>query len=72
MDMGFGAWNVGSQVRFFENSIKRIKCKLNLVGVQEVRLDKGGTEPADDYTFSYGNGNCDCLLGTAFSHIKES
>jgi hypothetical protein len=31
------------------------KCKLDLVGVQELRWEKGGTEPADDYTFSYGN-----------------
>jgi hypothetical protein len=42
------------------------KCELNFVGVQEVRLDKGGTEPADDYTFLYGNGNADHHLGTGF------
>jgi hypothetical protein len=36
------------------------------VGVKEVRWDKGGTEPAGDYTFFYGNGNGDHLLGTAF------
>jgi hypothetical protein len=27
------------------------------VGVQEVRWDRGGTEPAGDYTLFYGNGN---------------
>jgi hypothetical protein len=27
------------------------KYKLDLVGVQEVRWDKGGTERAEDYTF---------------------
>jgi hypothetical protein len=27
------------------------KCKLDLVGVQEVRWDGGGTEP-EEYTFS--------------------
>jgi hypothetical protein len=36
------------------------------VGVQEVRWDKGGTEPAGDYTFFYGNGNTDHHLGTSF------
>jgi hypothetical protein len=25
------------------------------MGVKEVRWDKGGTEPAGDYTFFYGN-----------------
>jgi hypothetical protein len=36
------------------------------VGVQEVRWDKGGTEPAGDYTFFYGNGNADHHSGTGF------
>jgi hypothetical protein len=31
------------------------KYKLDLVGVQEVRLDRGGTAPAGEYTF-YGEG----------------
>jgi hypothetical protein len=48
------------------------KYKLDLVGVQEVRWDKGGTEPADDYTCFYGNGNADHHLGTRFSHTRES
>jgi hypothetical protein len=42
------------------------KDKLDLVGVQEVRWDKGDTEPAGDYTFFYGNGNADHHLGTGF------
>jgi hypothetical protein len=33
------------------------KYKLDLVGVQEVRWDGGGTEPAGQYTFFYGKGN---------------
>jgi hypothetical protein len=30
------------------------ECKLDLVGVQEVRWDRGGTDPAGEYTFFYG------------------
>jgi predicted small metal-binding protein len=30
------------------------KCKLHLVGVQEVRSEGGGTEPTGEYTFFYG------------------
>jgi hypothetical protein len=36
------------------------------VGVQEVRWDGGGTEPAGEYTFSYGKGNENHELGTGF------
>jgi hypothetical protein len=42
------------------------KYKLDLVGVQEVRSDKDGPEPAVEYTFFYGNGNADHHLGTGF------
>jgi hypothetical protein len=28
-----------------------LKCKLHLVGVQEVRWEGGGTEPEGEYTF---------------------
>jgi hypothetical protein len=42
------------------------KCKLELVSVQEVRWDKGGTERAEDFTFFYGAGNEDHQLGTGF------
>jgi hypothetical protein len=33
------------------------KYKLHLVGVQKVRCEGGGTEPAGEYTFFYGKGN---------------
>jgi hypothetical protein len=47
MDMTFGTWNVRSLYR--SGSLKTVarelgKYKLDLVGVQEVRSDKGGTE----------------------------
>jgi hypothetical protein len=68
MDMRFGTWNVRSLYR--SGSFKVVarelgKYKLDLVGVQEVRWDKGGTEQAD-YTFFYGAGNEDHQLGTGF------
>jgi hypothetical protein len=36
------------------------------MGIQEVRLEKEGTESAKDYTSSYGKGNEDHKLGTGF------
>jgi exonuclease III len=47
MDMRFGTWNVRSLYRI--GSLKTVvrelqKYKLDLVGVQEVRWEKGGTE----------------------------
>jgi hypothetical protein len=36
------------------------------VGVQEVRWDGGGTEPAGEYTFFYGKVNENRELGTGF------
>jgi hypothetical protein len=68
MYLRFGTWSVKSLYR--SGSLKLIsgekaKHKLHLVGVQ-VRWDKGGTEPADDYIFFYGNENADHHLGTGF------
>jgi hypothetical protein len=48
------------------------KYKLDLVGVQEVRWDKGSTERAENYTFFYGAGIEDHQLGTGFLYIRES
>jgi hypothetical protein len=67
MDMKFGTSNIRSLCRsgsFKTVSGELAKYKLNLVGVQEVRWDKDGTEPAGDYTSFYGNGNADHHLGT--------
>jgi exonuclease III len=69
MDKRFGTWNVRSLYRsgFLKTvSGELAKYKLDLVGVQEVRRDKGGTEPAGDYALFYGNGNADHHLGTGF------
>jgi hypothetical protein len=60
MDMRFVIWNIRSMYR--AGSLRTVveeisKYKLDLVGVQEVRWGGGGTEPADKYTFFYGNGN---------------
>jgi hypothetical protein len=47
------------------------KYKLDLVGIQEVRWDRGGTEPAGEYTFFYGNGNDNHELGTGFYFVHR-
>jgi hypothetical protein len=67
MDIKSGTWNVRSLYR--SGSLKTVSreladYKLGLVREQEVRWDKGGTEPEDDY----GNGNAHHHLGTGFFH----
>jgi hypothetical protein len=60
MDMRFGTQKVRSLRRTgsLMTVVKELpKYKLDLVGAQEVRWDRGGTEPAGEYTFFYGKGN---------------
>jgi hypothetical protein len=45
---------------------------LCLVGVQEVRWNRGGTEPARKSLLLYGNKNEKHELSTGFLSIKES
>jgi hypothetical protein len=47
------------------------KYILDLVGIQEVRWDGGGTKPAGEYTFFYGKENENNELGTGvFVHKR--
>jgi hypothetical protein len=67
MGMRFGTWNVRSlfSIGLLKTVARELgKCKLELVGVQEFRWEKGGTEWAQHYTFFYGQGNGDHQLGT--------
>jgi exonuclease III len=58
MDMRFGTWNIRSLYRAVSlmTVMKKIsEYKLHLVGVQEVRWDRGGTELPGEYNFFYGS-----------------
>jgi hypothetical protein len=59
MDVRFGTWNVRSLCRagsLVTVSKELSKYKLHLVGVQEVRLEGGGTKLAGECTFFYRKG----------------
>ena len=72
--MRFGTWNVRSLCR--AGSLTTVawelaKYELDLVGVQEVRWEKGGMLRAGDYNFCYGKGNKNHQLGTGlFVHQR--
>jgi hypothetical protein len=54
MDMKFGMWNLRWLYRtgFLMTYMKElIKCRLDLVGLQEVIWDRSGTEPVGEYAF---------------------
>jgi hypothetical protein len=73
MDMGIGTWNIRSLYR--AGSLMTVgketsNYNLHFVEAQEIKWDRGGTEPAGEYTF-YGKGNGNHEYGTFFP-IKES
>jgi exonuclease III len=68
-DILLGTWNVRSLYRagsLMTVAKELATYKLDLVDVQEVRWDKGGTVRAGDYNFLYGKGNEIHQLGTGF------
>jgi len=67
--MKIDTWNIRSLYR--AGSLKAAareiaRYKLDVVGVQEVRLDKVGTVREGDYDFLYAKGNENHQLGTGF------
>jgi len=48
------------------------KYKLDLVAEKEVRWVNVGSQPVDDYTYFYRNGNVNHHLGTGVLYIRES
>jgi hypothetical protein len=48
------------------------RYKLDLVGVQGVRWDKGGTVRTGDHMFFYGKGNENHKLGTVLCATQNS
>jgi exonuclease III len=72
MDMRFGTWNVRSMYR--AGSLRAVaeeisKYKLDLVGEQEVRWGRGGTEPAGVFFYGKRNENHELVTGV-FVHMR--
>jgi hypothetical protein len=74
MDMRFALWKVRGFYRagsLMTVSTELSKCEIDLVGVQEVRWEGVGNEPAGEYTFFYGKGTENHELGTeCFVHKR--
>jgi hypothetical protein len=72
--MRFGTWNVRRAHRassLMTVSRELSNYKLELVGVQEVRWEDGGTEPAAEYTVFCRKGNETHELSTGiFVHMR--
>jgi hypothetical protein len=59
IDLRFGTWNV--KIIYRAGSLRTVveevsKYKFDLVGVQKVRRDRGGSEQEGQYTSFYGKG----------------
>jgi hypothetical protein len=75
MDTSFGStWNVWSLYRTGSITAAEkelAKYKSDLMGVQEVRWDRGGTKPATDFTFFCRNRNKNHEFGVGFFTHKR-
>ena len=64
--MRFSTWNVRGLYRIWAVSLvaqELAKYRLDLVGVQEVKLDGNGISSIADYLLFYGEGNNNDQLG---------
>jgi hypothetical protein len=73
MDLRFGRWNVRRV--YGASSLKTVasefaKYNLDLLAVQQVRWDKGGSQPAGNFIFIYRNGIAYQLLRDRIFHRK--